>query len=127
MTIAYWCILVAALLPYIWTVMAKLSKPGFDNHNPRVFLDSLVGWGQRANWAQINGFETFPAFAAAVIVGSLVDNVDQNTLDALAITFVLCRFIHGILYVTDMAVLRSIVWLVSMASWVGIFVLSGLA
>lgn len=46
MKIAYWCILIAALLPYIWTVMAKLSTPGFDNHNPkyaRRFSDHFCG------------------------------------------------------------------------------------
>ena len=125
MTIAYWCILISALLPYIWAALAKLSKPGLDNREPRIFLDNLDGWGQRAHWTQLNGFETFPAFAAAVIVGSLVNNIEQIYLDSLAALFVVCRVLHGVFYVLNMATLRSTVWLISMGSWIGIFVLSG--
>ena len=124
MTIAYWCVLAAAIIPYIWVIIAKASKPGFNNNKPRIFLDELEGWGQRANWAQANSFEAFPAFAAAVIIGSAVSNVEQNTLDALALLFVICRLLHGIFYITDKATLRSIVWFIGISSWVSIFVLS---
>ena len=124
MTIAYWCVLAAGIIPYIWVITAKASKPGFNNNKPRIFLDELEGWGQRANWAQANSFEAFPAFAAAVIIGSVVANVEQNTLDALALLFVICRLLHGIFYITDKATLRSIVWFVGISSWVSIFVLS---
>ena len=124
MTIAYWCVLAAAIIPYIWAITAKASKPGFNNNKPRIFLNELKGWGQRANWAQANSFEAFPAFAAAVIIGSVVSNVEQNTLDALALLFVTCRLLHGIFYITDKATLRSIVWFIGISSWVSIFVLS---
>ena len=124
MTIAYWCVLAAAIIPYIWAITAKASKPGFNNNKPRIFLNDLEGWGQRANWAQANSFEAFPAFAAAIIIGSVVSNVEQNTLDALALLFVICRLLHGIFYITDKATLRSIVWFIGISSWVSIFVLS---
>ncbi|SQD77014.1 MAPEG family protein [Moritella yayanosii] len=124
MTIAYWCVLAAAIIPYIWAITAKASKPGFNNNKPRIFLNDLEGWGQRANWAQANSFEAFPAFAAAIIIGSVVSNVEQNTLDALALLFVTCRLLHGIFYITDKATLRSIVWFIGISSWVSIFVLS---
>ena len=124
MTIAYWCVLAAAIIPYIWAITAKASKPGFNNNKPRIFLNELKGWCQRANWAQANSFEAFPAFAAAIIIGSVVSNVEQNTLDALALLFVTCRLLHGIFYITDKATLRSIVWFIGISSWVSIFVLS---
>ena len=124
MTIAYWCVFIAALLPYIWVVMAKLSKPGFNNSQPRIFLESLDGWAQRANWAQANSFEAFPAFAAAVIIGSVIGTIEQDTLNALAILFIVCRILYGIFYITDKATLRSLVWFVGVGSWVSIFVLS---
>ncbi|PCJ38858.1 MAG: hypothetical protein COA99_11040 [Moraxellaceae bacterium] len=124
MTIAYACILIAALLPFVWTVAAKLSKPGFDNSGPRDFLNELEGWGQRANWAQINSFEAFPAFAAAVLVAYQLNNIDLNVLDALAVSFVVCRVLYGILYIADKATLRSLVWMAGMGCWVGIFLLS---
>jgi len=124
MTIAYACILIAALLPFVWTVVAKLSKPGFDNSEPRGFLSELEGWGQRANWAQINSFEAFPAFAAAVLVAYQLNNIDLDVLDALAVGFVVCRILYGILYIADKATLRSLVWMAGIGCWVGIFLLS---
>ena len=124
MTIALWCVLVAGLMPYVWTGYAKISSPGFDNNKPREFLAGLEGRGQRANWAQMNGFEAFPPFAAAVIIASFVSNIEQTTLDVIALSFITCRFLHGIFYITDNANLRSIVWLGGMACWIGIFILS---
>ncbi|NRB37067.1 MAG: MAPEG family protein [Pseudomonadales bacterium] len=124
MTIAYWCVLAAAIIPYIWVIAAKASKPGLNNNEPRVFLNELEGWGKRANWAQANSFEAFPAFAAAVIIASIVSNIEQNTLDALALLFVACRLLHGVFYITDKATFRSIVWFIGICSWVSIFVLS---
>lgn len=41
MTLAYWCVLVAILLPYAATVLAKASAGGFSpqhNRDPRAFL-----------------------------------------------------------------------------------------
>lgn len=124
MTIAYWCVLIAALLPYVWVVMAKVSKPGFNNHQPRIFLDTLDGWGQRANWAQVNSFEAFPAFAAAVIIASQIAVIEQGTLNALAALFIVCRVLYGVFYITDRATLRSLVWFVGVASWVSMLALS---
>jgi uncharacterized MAPEG superfamily protein len=56
MTIAYWCVLIAALLPYPIIVFAK-AKPGFDNHDPRGWLDNLDGLRGRAYAAHLNSFE----------------------------------------------------------------------
>lgn len=124
MTNAYWCVLIAALMPYVWTGAAKLSSPGFDNKSPRIFLGELKGWGKRANWAQMNSFEAFPAFAAAVITGTLIGNIEPAVLDMLAVLFVVCRFLHGLFYIIDQDVLRSIVWIIGIGSWVSIFIMS---
>lgn len=124
MSIAYWCVLAAAILPYIWIVAAKSSKPGLDNDAPRNFLSKLDGWAQRAHWAHVNSFEAFPAFAAAVIIASLVGNIEQSTLDALALVFIASRALHGIFYISNHSTLRSLVWFIGIISWVTIFVLS---
>lgn len=124
MTTAYWCVLIAALMPYIWTAAAKLSGPGFDNKKPRVFLGELQGWGERANWSQMNSFEAFPAFAAAVIIATQIGHIEAVVLDMLAVVFIVCRFLHGLFYIIDRDTLRSIVWLVGIGSWVSIFVMS---
>lgn len=108
MTIAYWCVLVAGVLPYVWVVAAK-AAPGFDNRAPRAFLDNVTGWRRRALWAQYNAFEALPLFIAAVIVAHLAP-VPQGRVDALAAAFVGFRILHGVFYIADRATARSLVW-----------------
>ena len=80
MTLAFWCVLVTALMPYAFTGMAKFGKPDpdapktprYDNHAPRAYLEQQTGRKLRAHWAQLNAFEAFPAFAAAVIIATAV-------------------------------------------------------
>ena len=40
---------------------------GYDNSNPREFLDKLQGRAKRAHYAQLNSFEAFPAFAEQLL------------------------------------------------------------
>ncbi len=124
MTLALWCVLVAGLLPYVWTVYAKSSKPGYSNANPREFLASLEGRGRRANYAQINAFEAFPFFAAAVVIAHMVGNIAASTLDTLSVCFVVARIAHGVTYIADKPLLRSLAWTVGIGSVIAIFVLS---
>lgn len=122
MTTAYWCVLFSAYLPILWTAIAKGSTfNGAANHAPRAFLNQLKGWRQRAHWAQLNGFEAFPPFAAAVIIAHL-QHESQDRVDTFALAFVGLRILHGIFYVTDLAALRSLVWFSSVACVVAIFV-----
>jgi uncharacterized MAPEG superfamily protein len=126
MTVALWCILIAILLPYMCTWIAKLSG-GFrlkDNHDPRDFLDSLEGLGRRAHSAQLNSYEVTPAFAAAVIVAHLVGNAELVTINVLSVLFITSRLLYIICYLADWATLRSLVWTVGMALIVSFFVVS---
>lgn len=108
MTIAYWCLLVAGLLPYVWVIAAK-AAPGFDNRAPRAFLDTVTGWRRRALWAQYNAFEALPLFIAAVIVAHMAD-APQGRVDLLAVAFVGFRILHGLFYIADRPTARSLVW-----------------
>jgi len=126
MTVALWCILIAILLPYVCTWVAKISG-GFrlkDNHDPRDFLDSLEGLGRRAHAAQLNSFEVIPAFAAAVIVAHLVGNAELVTINVLSVLFITSRLLYIICYLADWATLRSLVWLVGIGLIVSFFVVS---
>ena len=120
MTTAYWCVLIAALMPFVFAGIAKWS-PGFDNAKPRVYLAALDGFRQRAHWTQLNSFEMFPMFAAGVLVAQQV-GVSQGTIDALAIAYVLARALYGAMYLADWATARSVVWLVALGCVVGLFV-----
>lgn len=121
MTVAYWCVLIAAFLPIVWVGFAKSGKPGYDNARPREFLGSLEGWQARANHAQQNSYEAFPFFAAGVIIAHLC-GTPQGTIDTLAVTFILARIAYGFLYITNRSTLRSLVWLVGFGCTVALFV-----
>ncbi len=109
-TVAYWCILVAALLPILCAGLAKAgNKDGFDNHNPRAWLQKQTGWHARANAAQANTFEALPFFMAAVVIAHQLQ-AGQGVLDLLAMAFIALRLLYIALYVADMATLRSVVW-----------------
>ncbi|MDY0249767.1 MAG: MAPEG family protein [Pseudomonas sp.] len=127
MTIAYWCVLAAIVLPYVSTVWAKASAGGFtpkSNHDPRAFLATVEGVSKRANNAQQNGFEITPAFAAAVIIAHLAGGAEQALLDQLAMAFVLSRVLYTLCYIADWAALRSLVWFAGIAVIVSLFVVA---
>lgn len=119
MHLAYWMILAAAILPYI---MAGAAKSGgrVDNARPRAWMETLQGWRQRADWAQRNHFEAFPAFAAAVIVAELA-HARQDRIDGLAVLFVLARIGYSVCYVADRPSLRSACWFVGIACVIALF------
>lgn len=112
LSVAYWCVLVAAALPYVWTVVAKSRGERYDNRDPRGWMsrqtDPRV---HRANAAQLNAFEAFPAFAAGVILAHLA-GVPDARVSLLAVVFVAARVLHGVFYLTGIAAARSLSWFV---------------
>jgi uncharacterized MAPEG superfamily protein len=60
---------------------------------------------------------------AAVLLAERA-GVAQQTVNLLAIGFVVCRFVYGLMYVLDKATIRSLVWAISMICIVSLFVLS---
>ncbi len=120
MTLGYWCILVAALLPYVLTGFAKATARAYDNRAPRDWQSRLEGRAARAHWAHLNGFEAFAPFAAAVIVAHLTGGA-QATIDLLAIGFIAARVLYSVLYVAGIARLRSLVWVVGIGFTVALF------
>ena len=126
MTIAYTCLLIAALLPFVWTVIAKTSAPKFDNRDPRRWLAKQDNPRlQRANNAQLNAFEAFPAFAAGVLMAQLA-GVDPARITPLAIAFVVARVLHGAFYLGDAPRLRSLSWLAGMLCVLALIVMAAL-
>ncbi len=120
MTLAFWCVLVAGFLPYIGTLTAKIGGDRFDNANPREWLSAQSGFRKRANAAQLNGFEAFPLFAAAVIIAHMT-GAPQARIDLLAVTFVVARLFYIGFYLADVHMLRSLAWFVGIGSAVALF------
>ncbi len=115
-TAAYWCVLIAAVLPLLCAVLAKrgsFGKPrregGYDNHDPRAWLARQTDWRARANAAQANSFEALPFFIGAVVIAHQL-GAAQTPLDLLALLFVLLRVFYIMMYVADIPTVRSAVW-----------------
>lgn len=121
MTIALWCVLVAALLPYLATTIAKAGGERYDNRDPRAWLERQEGFRARANNAQTNSFEAFPFFAAAVIVAQMLQ-APQERVDALALIFISARLGYLVCYLADWHLARSLAWLMGWLACIFLFV-----
>ncbi|MTH99683.1 MAPEG family protein [Roseibium sp. RKSG952] len=119
MAIAIWCILAAAILPIVTVFPAKLSKE-FDNTFPRNPEYWKEGFRARAQGAQANGFEAFPFFAIAVIVG-IGQGGDPYWIDQLALLFIAMRVLYILCYWSNRATPRSIAWTAGFFATVAIF------
>ena len=126
LTVAYWAVLVAAMLPILCAGLAKWGmffKPrragGFDNNNPRAWLANQQNCRARAKAAQANSFEALPFFIGAVIIAHQL-GAYQTRLDVLACLFVVLRLLYIMMYVAGMGNLRSAVWFAALAVNVGI-------
>ncbi len=120
MPLAYWCILIAALLPIVWISYAKIGSTG-DNHYPREDYEELTPPKRRAYAAHQNAYENFPFFAVAVLVATTM-GAPVSTVNVLAVLYILFRIIHGLLYIANKASLRSLAfaaaWLINIAIFV---------
>jgi len=121
MTVALWCVLAAALLPYLAATIAKAGGERYSNRNPRGWLERQQGFRARANSAQLNSFEAFPFFAAAVIVAHMLQ-APQERVDALAVIFVVARVAYLVCYLADWHWARSVAWLVGWLACIFLFV-----
>ena len=117
---AYWCVLVAALLPIALVSFAKSG--GGDNHHPRDDVDRLSGAHRRAYAAHFNAYENFPFFAAAVII-AVTQGATPSAVNTLASVYLALRILHAALYIGDQATLRSLTFLAGFLVNIAIFVL----
>lgn len=121
MTIAFWCILAAGLMPIILAGIAKIGDRRFDNAEPRRWYEQITGYRQRAWWAQQNSFEILPLFAAAVLVAH-VAGAEPAIIDRLAIIFIVSRIAFAGCYLANWATTRSLAWLAGLACCIGLFI-----
>lgn len=127
MTVAFWCVFIALILPFVCTSIAKFGSGKFSlrqNHDPRTFLANLDGFAKRAHAAQLNSFEAFPAFTAAVVIADICHNAQQVTMDVLAVLFITSRLLYIICYLADWALLRSLVWFIGLGLIASFFFIS---
>jgi len=119
MSIALWCLFLAGLLHVLSKIPlahAQLkSAEGYDNNNPREQQLALKGWGKRALAAHQNQIESFPLFAAGIIIATTTGLV-SNIVDYFSIAYIIARLVYIYCYLKDISTLRSIVWSVGLIS-----------
>jgi uncharacterized MAPEG superfamily protein len=123
MTVAEWCVFGAVML-YLLTIapFKAIGFRRFDNSKPRdpaFYEDSITA---RALGAHLNGIETFPFFAAAVLLAEF-RTCPQRLINELAVLFLIVRIAYVFTYLGDRPTLRSILWNIGFAINVAIFFL----
>ena len=123
MSIADGCLLGAVLL-YLLTVapVKALNYRTFDNSRPRdpsFYGAPLKG---RALGAHLNGIETYPFFATAVILAEF-RAAPQPLIDELSIGFLVVRFAYVLAYLGNRPTLRTILWNLAFLANLAIFLL----
>lgn len=117
------CVLIAGLMPYLWTTVAKIAGPRYDNRNVREWQSRLSGLAQRAHAAHLNSFEAFPFFAAAVLA-AIVTGADSHRVAELSLAFIAARLLYGAVYLANFPRTRSLIWFSGLAFVIAIFVVS---
>lgn len=126
MSLATICLAIACVLPILCAGLAKragVMDRSFDNRDPRAWLAKQSGAAARANSAQANSWEALSVFAAGVLTAQ-VAHANATYVDALAITFIVCRVLYIGLYVGDLATLRSTVWTIGLVASLALFFVS---
>jgi uncharacterized MAPEG superfamily protein len=123
MTIAEWCLLGAVLL-YLLTLapIKPMARGEFDNARPRdpAFYETPLR--ARVLGAHLNGIETFPFFAAAVLLAEF-RHAPQLRIDALAAGFIVARLAFVAAYLANWPTARSVIWNVGFLFNLAIFLL----
>jgi uncharacterized MAPEG superfamily protein len=132
MTIAFWCVFVGVVLPYVGFGIARNRGRGpsgqrlRDNRNPRDFPNRIEGLAKRAWDSHVNAFESLPGFAAAVIIAHLAQT-PQGQIDILASVWVVARVAHLAFYLADRDKLRTSAQALSLICIMGLFVVAGMS
>lgn len=110
------CLFIAALLPYLAKlpmIYAIKQEGGYNNNYPRWQQANLKGFGARALAAHQNSFESLLIFSTAVLAALATGHVSR-WVEMLAVIHIIARVIYHVLYLMNLATLRSLVWLVGL-------------
>ncbi|HTY17465.1 MAG TPA: MAPEG family protein [Myxococcota bacterium] len=127
MTTPLRCLVFVAILPYLLGFLGGYFRMrqfgGIDNKHPRLQQAKMEGIGARAVAAHQNAWEALGFFTAAVAVLSIANpTAAQGPAAAnLSLGFLATRIAHPILYLANLDVLRSAVFLVGIACVLGLF------
>jgi uncharacterized MAPEG superfamily protein len=120
MTTPLWCLLIIAALPYVLAFTGgyfKMRQFGaVDNKHPRIQAAKLEGIGARAAGAQQNAWEALGFFTAVIAVLHFANPLaaSGSTAANLSLVFLATRVLHPILYLANLDLARSLVFLIGL-------------
>lgn len=117
MTTPFRCLLIVALMPYVLAGIGgylRMKQLGvLDNNHPRVQAYKLEGIAARAWAAQANAWEALAVFGIVVIVAHLV-HADPAASATAALVYLATRIAHPVLYLANLATIRTLVFVVGL-------------
>lgn len=117
-------LLLLSLFPYAFAWISgyyrRQQLGTIDNKNPRQQYTQLSGPGARAVAAQQNAWEALGFYSAALLAVSLAD-VEIEHLSLAAIFVLLFRVLHGIFYLANLDLLRSLAFVTGILPSVYLF------
>lgn len=120
MTLANLSLLILILLPIVCAGISKAGSRRYDNHHPRDWLAAQEGYRRRATAAQQNSWEALSMFVAGFAVAHF-NGASPETIGGLSAAFVLVRMVYIALYVANLALLRSLAWMVGIGLTIALF------
>jgi uncharacterized MAPEG superfamily protein len=129
-TTPLWCLVIVAFLPYPLAFLGGYFKTRqfgrADNKQPRQQSALLEGAGARAVAAQSNAWEALGIFTAvqAVLHFANPEAARSSTAANLALVYLATRLLHPVLYLANIDLARSGVFVVGMVCLVWLVVLA---
>ncbi len=127
MTIPFWCLLIATILPlttsWVGSYYRQKQFGTVDNKNPRAQNAQLTGAGARAVAAQQNAWEALAVFTAALLVSQHL-GADPEKAATAAMAFIVARVLHAVFYIADKDILRSLAFMVSYGCCIWLFLMA---
>lgn len=109
-------LLMLCVLPLVWSWVSGYYRHqqlgAIDNKYPREQNSKLTGAGARAVAAQQNAWEALAVYGAALLAVTIAQ-VQVESYATLTLVVLACRVLHGLFYVINQDILRSLVFLPS--------------
>lgn len=109
-------------VPYLLVAFGR-AQVGYDMSAPRAMFDKLPIYAQRATWAHQNSFEAFIIFSPAALMAYATGVSSENGAIAV-IAFLAARLLYSIFYITNIPILRSLMFGIGTFSSATLFYLS---
>jgi uncharacterized MAPEG superfamily protein len=127
MTTPFRCLFILAVLPYVLAGLGgylRVKQLGHaDNNHPRIQALKLQGAAARALAAQANAWEALTVFGIVAIVAHLV-GADAAKSATASLVYLATRIAHPVLYIADLATVRTLVFTVGLGCIVWMMSLS---